>query len=374
MEKRKIASLNADVSLLGFGLMRLPLMSDDKTKIDYIKAETMIDMALKGGVNYFDTAYVYHNMQSEVFVGETLSKHKRDSYYLATKMPTWDLVKSDGDTERIFDEQLKKCKTDFFDFYLIHSLQDDRMDSMAKNIYGVLRRKKEEGLIKRLGFSFHDHCGVLKEIVKNYDWEFAQIQLNYLDWENADAGGLYKILTEKGLPVVVMEPVKGGTLAVLNEKTLQVLKDADPAASPASWALRFAASLPNVMTVLSGMTEPEHVADNLKTFGNFRPLSEEERVVLARAANVYRSSGAIPCTGCRYCMDCPSGVDIPRVLAQYNHYLSNKNRINFINQYRALNRSMQAHNCVNCGKCVELCPQKIDIPKHLKDVVNFFAE
>ena len=373
MEKRKIPSLDAEVSLLGFGLMRLPVTGSDKSKVDYPKAQAMVEKAYKAGVNYFDTAYVYHEKQSEVFAGDTLSRYPRSSYYLATKMPTWDLVKSKDDAARIFDEQLKKCKTTYFDFYLAHSLSSDRLDNLKNNIYSVLRKKKEEGLIRRLGFSFHDHPDVLKEIVKNYKWDFAQIQLNYLDWETADAKSLYETLTENKLPVVVMEPVKGGTLANLNEQTMAVLKKAAPSSSAASWALRFAASLPNVMTVLSGMTEPPQVEDNLKTFTPFKPLSNADRKVLIEAAEVYRSSGTIPCTGCRYCMDCPSGVDIPRILAQYNHYLLIKNKVNFGNQYRTLSKAAQAHNCVNCGKCVKLCPQKIDIPRHLKEVADFAA-
>ena len=373
MEKRKIASLNAEVSLLGFGLMRLPVVGGDRSKIDYSKAQAMVDRAYKAGVNYFDTAYVYHDKESEVFAGATLSQYPRDSYYLGTKLPTWGPVQSRDDAARVFDEQLKKCKIDYFDFYLAHSLQDDRMETFKNHVYEFLRKKKEEGLIRRLGFSFHDTPDLLKEVVKNYEWDFAQIQLNYLDWETADAKGLYGILTENKLPVIVMEPVKGGTLANLSEKPLEVLKKADPASSAASWALRFAGSLPNVMTVLSGMTEPEQVEDNLKTFGTFRPLSDADRRVLEEAATAFHSSGTIPCTACRYCMDCPSGVDIPRILAQYNHYLSTKNRINFSNQYRTIGQSAQAHNCVDCGACVKLCPQKIDIPKYMKEITDLSA-
>jgi predicted aldo/keto reductase-like oxidoreductase len=370
MEKRKIASLNAELSLLGFGLMRLPTVTGDKNKIDYPKAQAMIDRAYKAGVNYYDTAYVYHNGESEVFAGGTLSKYPRDSYYLATKMPSWDLVKSKDDVKRIFDEQLARCKTSYFDFYLAHSLDQGRMNSLRDNIYSVLRAKKEEGVIRRLGFSFHDHPDVIKGIVKDYEWDFAQIQLNYLDWDTSNAKSLYDTLTRNNIPIVIMEPVKGGTLSSLNEKTLEVFRKADSASSAASWALRFAASLPNVITVLSGMTEPEHVEDNLKTFGAFRPLSDADRKVLDEAVSVYRSSGSIPCTGCRYCMDCPSGVDIPRVFALYNHYLFTKNKFNFGNQYKTMDKSEQAHNCVSCGKCEDLCPQKIGIPKYMKEIAD----
>jgi predicted aldo/keto reductase-like oxidoreductase len=374
MEKRKIASLNAEVSLLGFGFMRLPVDINDKSKIDYPKAQAMVDRAYKAGVNYFDTAWPYHGKMSEVFAGDTLSKYPRESYYLATKMPTWEPFTSEADVERIFEEQLRKCKTGYFDFYLAHSMSEDRMDVLRDKIYGYLSRMKEQGKIRHLGFSFHDNPALLKELVKSYKWDFAQIQLNYLDWETADAKSLYEILTEHNLPVVIMEPIKGGALANLNEKTLSILKKADPGASPASWALRFAASLPNVMTVLSGMTEPSQVEDNLKTFGTFRPISDAERKVLYEAATVFHSSGTIPCTGCRYCMDCPSGVEIPRILAQYNYYLLTQNRINYNNQYRTLKKSEQAHNCISCGKCEKLCPQQIVIHKYMEEVKNHFEK
>ena len=200
------------------------------------------------------------------------------------------------------------------------------------------------------------------------------IQLNYIDWEIADAKRLYEICTEYKLPVVIMEPVKGGTLSnLLYKNALEVLKKADPAASPASWALRFAASLPNVITVLSGMSDPEQVEDNLKTFKPFKPLSNEERKVLDETVKVYRTSGTIPCTDCRYCSDCPAGVNIPEVLVRYNHHIINKIKINFINQYRTMPKSEQAHNCTDCGQCVKLCPQGIDIPKYMKEIVDFLA-
>ena len=374
MEKRKIVSLNAEVSLLGFGFMRLPTIEKDMAKIDYPKAQAMVDKAIKGGVNYFDTAYPYHNKMSEIFAGETLSQYKRDSYYLATKLPVWEpFVKSADDSQRIFEEQLKKCKVDYFDFYLAHGLNEERMPGLREKSYNFLRKKKEEGAIRRLGFSFHDRPDVINGILKDYEWDFAQIQLNYLDWETADAKYLYETLTEHNIPVVIMEPVKGGSLANLNQETMDIFKKADPGASAASWALRYAASLPNAMTVLSGMNTIEQVDDNLKTFGAFKPLSDSERKVIDEAAAIYRSTGSIPCTGCRYCMDCPSGVDIPRIFAMYNHYLSNKVLISFSNQYRTMKKSEQAHNCTECGQCVKLCPQKIDIPAHFKEVIKVLA-
>jgi predicted aldo/keto reductase-like oxidoreductase len=372
MEKRKIACLNADVSLLGFGLMRLPVVGGDKSKIDYPVAEKMVERAFQGGINYFDTAYPYHERMSEVFAGDVLSKYPRDSYYLASKMPTWELVQSEDDVKRIFEEQLKKCKTAYFDFYLVHSFDPEHFERFKRfKMYEYLSKKKEEGLVKRLGFSFHSNPDLLAQIVEGCQWDFVQIQLNYLDWELLNARRFYQYLEARKLPVVVMEPVRGGALATLNDKAREILKNADPEASPASWAIRFAASLPQVMTVLSGMSTPEQMEDNLKTMNPFKPLSEEEYRVISRAAQAYNASGAIPCTGCRYCMDCPEGVDIPRIFSQYNHYQISGRRNVFEGAYKYLREKEKAHNCVSCGRCLKLCPQGLDIPKHLKEIAVF---
>jgi predicted aldo/keto reductase-like oxidoreductase len=374
MEKRQIPSLNAETSLLGFGLMRLPVINDDKSKIDYSIAGRMVDRAIEGGINYFDTAYVYHEKESETFAGDVLSKYKRESYYLATKMPTWDAVPSAADMPRVFEEQLKKCKTGYFDFYLAHSFDDAHYEQFKSyNMYDYLNRQKEAGRIRRLGFSFHADPSLLEKVVRNHKWDFAQIQLNYVDWEMLNAKRFYDFLTENKLPVVVMEPVRGGALAALNGKASGILKKADPQASLASWAIRFAASLPNVLTVLSGMSTPEQLEDNLKTMTPFKPLSGEDRETLKEAAAAYIASGTVPCTGCRYCMDCPAGVDIPRIFSQYNHYQISKNKDTFIGTYRYLLEKEKAHNCVNCGRCVKLCPQGIDIPKRLKEIAGFAA-
>jgi predicted aldo/keto reductase-like oxidoreductase len=374
MEKRRIESLDAELSLLGFGLMRLPVMNDDKSKIDYATAGKMVDAAVKGGVNYFDTAYVYHEKKSEVFAGDVLSAYKRESYYLATKMPTWEAVPSAAALPGVFEEQLKKCKTGYFDFYLVHSIEPSHYEQFRNyKTYEYLSRQKEAGRIKRLGFSFHSNLALLEETVKNYTWDFAQIQLNYVDWDMLNAKGLYDFLTRRRIPVIVMEPVRGGALASLNDKAAGILKKADPRASLASWAIRFAASLPNVMTVLSGMSTPEQLEDNLKTFAPFRPLEEKDLQTLKEAAAAYIASGTIPCTACRYCMDCPAGVDIPRVFSQYNHYQIGKSKSTFLGSYRTLLEKEKAHNCVNCGRCVKLCPQGIDIPGRLGEIAAFAA-
>ncbi|MDR3231997.1 MAG: aldo/keto reductase [Synergistaceae bacterium] len=384
MEKRFFTGAGREISLLGFGLMRLPRVDPAGTDIDYAVAEKMVARALSAGINYFDTAWFYHDGKSETFAGDVLSAYPRESYCLTSKMPAW-MVDSPADVERVFGEQLKKCRTDYFDFYLLHNLGGENYDLALKHrACEFLRRKKEEGVIRRLGFSMHDGAEKLQRVVDAHEWDLVQIQLNYIDWETLDAKRQYEILEERGIPVVVMEPVRGGALASLPQAAADILKKADPEASPASWAIRYAASLPGVMTVLSGMSAPEQLEDNIKTMTDFRPLSDAERATLTQAAAIYRGSGVIPCTACRYCMDCPAGVDIPRVFAVYNRYLSSLSSDNpedsrvagflFDGGYRSLSKSQRAHNCVACGVCREHCPQKIDIPRHIKEIADFAAQ
>lgn len=348
--------------------MRLPRLDPEKQDIDYGAAEAMVDRAIAAGVNYFDTAYPYHEGKSEPFIGHALRKYPREAVYLADKLPVRQIT-SPEDIDRIFDEQLARCGVEYFDFYLAHNLNRDNYVIHEKNnVYTRLKRKQEQGLIRHLGFSFHDHTALLRRIVADYEWDFAQIQLNYLDWEGLDAKGQYETLAERGLPVVVMEPVRGGALATLSEAAQDELDKAAPGASAASWAIRYAASLPGVMTVLSGMSTMEQVEDNIRTMTDFHPLSEEEYAVIARAAALYRAAGAIPCTGCRYCMDCPSGVDIPRVFSAYNTFRTTDSKMRFTIDYRSLDEGQQAHNCIACGACLEHCPQGIAIPAMMEMV------
>lgn len=377
MESRFFPGIGREVSLLGFGLMRLPTQKGG-AEIDYALAEKMVDRALEAGVNYFDTAWVYHNGQSETAAGRALSRHKRDSYCLADKCPTWE-IGSAADVERIFSEQLKKCRVDYFDFYLIHSLNAANYATARKyGIYEILRRKKDAGSILRLGFSFHDHVDLLERITGDYAWDFAQIQLNYIDWDVINSKRQYEILEAKNLPAVVMEPLRGGALATLNAEAAAVLRRHNPQAGLASWALRFAASLPGVLTVLSGMSALEQLEDNLRTMSGFIPLSAEEKAELAVAAGAYKASGVVPCTGCRYCMECPSGVDIPRVFAVYNHYRleADKNPyagLQFSNHYSSIDKTARAGACTACGACHELCPQHLPIPERMAEIAEFAA-
>ena len=272
MTKRKLGNITEGVSLLGYGLMRLPLKDRrNQSEIDKEKAQALIDKAMAGGVNYYDTAWVYHQGMSERFAGEALKKYPRESYNLADKMPVWE-VKSLDDAKRIFQEQLDRCQVEYFDYYLLHSLNGGAWPNVRDN--GALeyaRQMRKEGKVKYLGFSFHGDNKDLAVIADEGGWDFAQIQLNYFDWDDYSKEQ-YEILTSHGIPVVIMEPLKGGELANLRPKTLEMLTDARPGTTAAQWAFEFIASLPNVLTILSGMTYMENVEENLKTFSPIEPL------------------------------------------------------------------------------------------------------
>ncbi len=333
MEKRTFKKTGDKLSLLGFGGMRFPKIDPEKDEIDEKEAEKLIDYAYQNGVNYFDTAYLYHGGASEGFMGKALSKYQRESFYVATKMPAW-ILHEQGQAEKIFEEQLKRLQVDYFDFYLLHSVGGFEMHKYEKyDIFNFLEQKRKEGKIKNLGFSFHDTPELLEKFVTILDWDFAQIQLNYVDFELQNAKAQYEILTNASLPIVVMEPVRGGALANLGAEGNSILKKVSPDQSIASFALRYAASLPNVLTVLSGMSTLEQVKDNIETFSPFKPLSETEYAAIDKARLALLKEATIPCTGCRYCMDCPFGLNIPKLFDLYNQYKLGHNKIMFSRSY-----------------------------------------
>ncbi|MCI9191209.1 MAG: aldo/keto reductase [Lachnospiraceae bacterium] len=367
MEKRKLENLGIETSLLGFGCMRFPVTAEGK--IDEPEAERMLDKAIAAGVNYIDTAYPYHNGDSEPFVGRVLKKYDRHSFYLATKLPCWNVSKKE-DAERIFEEQLTRLQTDYIDFYLMHALSGDSFRKMAElGVVEVLERLKAEGRIKYLGFSFHDSYEAFEEILCYRDWDFCQIQLNYMDAESQAGLKGYRLTEERNVPLVIMEPVKGGSLAAFAEDITGKFRALDPEASVASYALRWVGSLPNVKVVLSGMSTMEQVEDNLKTFTDFRSLSDEETKTIDDIVALIRSRVQNGCTACRYCMPCPAGVDIPGNFRVWNTYHMYQNYNMVKNSWeKNLGDEKQAKNCIKCGKCEKACPQKLHIREDLEKV------
>lgn len=360
---------NKKLSLLGFGAMRLPTSEDGN--IDEAQVREMTRLAIERGVNYFDTAYPYHNGESERVMGRILNEYPRDSFYLATKYPGHQILSSGYDPSAIFEEQLEKCGVEYFDFYLLHNVYEKSIETYLDPKWGIIDYFKEQkrlGRIKHLGFSAHAQTECLKKFLDicGDDMEFCQIQLNYLDWTLQDAKAKYDLLTERGIPVWVMEPVRGGRLANLTPEETAVLKELRPNESAAAWCFRFLQQLPNVKMVLSGMSNTEQMIDNLNTFAETRPLSEKELTALLDIAEGMKDS--VPCTACRYCCDgCPAGLDIPMLLSTYNE-LRFASLVNPAMRIEFLDESKKPSACIGCGKCSRICPQNIDIPAALKDL------
>lgn len=365
MEKRKMENLGIETSLLGFGCMRFPTGPDGK--IERTQAKAMLEKALAAGVNYIDTAYPYHGGESELFVGEVLKGHPRDSFYLATKLPVWE-VKSLADVDRIFEKQLEKLQTEYIDFYLMHALNRGSWSEMREmGVVERLEQLKAQGKIRYLGFSFHDSYETFEEILSYRDWDFCQIQLNYMDTEEQAGIKGHDLAEKKGVPLVIMEPVKGGSLAAFASDITEKFHAHDPQASMASYALRWVGTLPGVKVILSGMSSMEQVEDNLKTFDSFRPLSEAEQNTVREVVALMNSRIQNGCTGCRYCMPCPAGVNIPGTFGCWNRYHMYQN-YNVVKHHWEidLGDAQQAKNCIKCGKCEQVCPQHLHIREDLE--------
>ena len=351
------------ISALGFGGLRLPTLPHDKNKIDRGKAEAVVDKAFECGINYFDTAYTYQGGDSERFLGEALSKYPRDSFYLATKF----YVAVADDIEKVFEEQLKRCQTDYFDFYLLHGVQEQYMGKYMdpkRDYIGYLLRQKEAGRIRYLGFSSHAAPDALKQFVNWYpEFDMALIQLNYLDWTLLEGKKQYEILTEYGIPVWVMEPLKGGRLVKLNKEAEKILKETSPDRSIPSWSFRYLLGLENVQCVLSGMSSPEEVIENASIFDDHRILSEKENTALGRAIDVFKNDLGVPCSTCRYCCSvCPKKLDIPLLIQGYNELKIGGEIWRLSN----LSETAGPSECIGCGACAKRCPQRIPIPEVLK--------
>lgn len=372
IDRRMIPAFGKEISRLGYGGMRFPKNGDE---VDMDAAVQLLRKAYEMGINYFDTAMVYHKGESEKIFGKAFEPYPRDSYLIADKMSIW-LCSDEEDMKARFYNQLKTLKTDYIDFYLVHSLNRNHYKKV-KDLHCVefLQQMKQEGKIKHLGFSFHDTYQVFTQILNDYTWDFVQIQLNYLDWHNQGAEQLYRELERRNLPVMVMEPVRGGYLATIDSERAKPFLELEPQRSIASWAIRWVESLPQVAVVLSGMSDLQQLEDNVATMTHFEPMNEQELAAIDRVVEEIRKVNEIPCTGCRYCMDCPMGVDIPEIFSIYSqHKIFGKEKA-FVQDYEeVVEHGNGAEHCVRCMACTTKCPQMIAIPDKLEMIAKLYAQ
>lgn len=367
------------LSALGLGAMRLPVVDGDDNKIDEAAAMQMVDYAMAHGVNYYDTAWGYHGGNSELVMGKALARHDRQSFYLATKFPGYDLANM-GKVEEIFEAQLKKCGVDYFDFYLFHNVCEMNIDAYLDPKYGTydyLMQQKKAGRIRHLGFSAHGALPVMKRFLEAYgkDMEFCQIQLNYLDWTFQDAKAKVELLQEYGIPVWVMEPLRGGRLANLPEGLAARLTAMRPDEKVPAWAFRFLQSIPDVTVTLSGMSNMAQLQENIATFESDKPLNAEEMAALMDIAGQMLSKKVLPCTACHYCTShCPQGLPIPELLALYNEHNFSDGGFLAPMALSALPQDKQPSACIGCGSCEAVCPQQIKISKAMADFAKMLQQ
>ena len=411
-EEMTYRTLTGDrVSLLGYGCMRWPMMPNPDGEgqvVDQEEVNRLVDYALEHGVNYFDTAPPYCQGLSEEATGIALSRHPRDSYYIATKMSNHRLYgaglrgKELHDASvKMYQDSFKHLRTDYFDYYLFHILGTGKgMEEMRGRLYdcGIadfILKEKEAGRIRKLGFSFHGDVRVFDYMLQEsgIPWDFVQIQMNYVDWKhaggrNVNADYLYGELEKRGIPAVIMEPLLGGRLSRLNDHLVERLKERRPTESTASWAFRYAGSWPGVLTVLSGMTYMEHLQDNIRTYSPLEPCTDDELALLEDTAQVMLKYPTVPCTECQYCMPCPYGLDIPAIFAHYNRCVNEGNvpkdrqdpgyrearRAFLIGYDRSVPKLRQASHCIGCNQCVSHCPQSIKIPQQLRRIDRFVEQ
>ena len=372
IDRRMIPQFGCEISRLGYGGMRFPKNGDE---VDVKEAVKLLRKAYDMGVNYFDTAVVYHKGESEKIFGKAFEIYDRSSYYLADKMSIW-VCKDEQEMKDLFERQLKTLKTDYIDFYLVHSLNRNHYQKVKEfHCVEFLQEMKRQGKIKHLGFSFHDTYPVFTQILNDYDWDFVQIQLNYLDWQNQGAEQLYRELEKRNLPCMVMEPVRGGYLATLDEQRAKPFLEMEPNRSIASWAIRWVESLPQVTVVLSGMSDMAQLEENVAMMTNFEPMNEKELEAVAKVVEEIRKVNDIPCTGCRYCMDCPMGVDIPEIFAIYSRLKIFGKDKSFVEDYKeVMENGNGAEHCIGCQQCMNHCPQSIEIPDKLAMIHRLYLD
>ncbi len=364
------------LSSLGLGTMRLPVKgTNGDTPIDEEETAKMVEYAINNGINYFDTAWGYHNGESELVIGKVLQKYDRNSFYLATKFPGYDLSNMDK-IEEIFEKQLEKTGMEYFDFYLIHNVYEKNVDPYLDPKYGImdyLLKQKENGRIKHLGFSVHGSFDVMKKFLDAYGkyMEFCQIQLNYLDYEFQDAKLKVNLLNELNIPIWVMEPLRGGKLANLSEENEKILKDIRPNETVPAWAFRFLQSVPGVTMVLSGMSSMEQLRQNIETFKEDKPLNEEEMKAILDMARKMVNEKTLPCTACRYCTaHCPKGIDIPRILSLYNEHVFTGGGFIAPMAISAIPDDKKPSACIGCRSCEAVCPQQLKISEAMSNFVD----
>lgn len=363
------------LSALGMGAMRLPVIDGDDSRIDEAAAVQMVDYAMEHGINYYDTAWGYHSGQSEIVMGKALKRYPRESFYLADKFPGYDLSNMDK-VETIFEEQLKKCGVEYFDFYLFHNVCELNINQYLDEKYGIydyLMKQKKAGRIRRLGFSVHGNYEVMKRFLDAYgkDMEFCQIQLNYLDWDFQDAKAKVELLEKLHIPVWVMEPLRGGRLAALSKEDEAKLNSLRPEETVPAWAFRFLQTVPEVTVVLSGMSNMEQLQENIRIYGVDKPLNQQELDTLFAIADGMVQKIALPCTACRYCVShCPQELDIPSLLALYNEHCFTEGGFIAPMALSAIPEDKRPNACIGCRSCEAVCPQQIEISEAMEDFTH----
>ena len=366
------------LSGLGLGMMRLPVLDGDDNTVDEAKTAEMIDFCLQSGINYFDTAWGYHGGNSELAAGKILSRYPRESYYLASKFPGYDLSNMDK-VEEIFEKQLEKCRTPYFDFYLFHNVYEGNIDAYLDPRYGILDyllKQKANGRIRHLGFSAHGSIDVIKRFLDAYGkhMEFGQLQLNYMDWHFQNAQEKAELLAKSGIPVWVMEPLRGGKLAAASQELTEKMHSLRPSETVPGWAFRFLQSIPGVTVVLSGMSTMEQLQANIATYEADAPLTQEEFLTLVNSMDEEVKKAGLPCTACHYCTShCPKKLPIPELIALYNEHKATGGGFIAPMAVGSMPQEKRPANCVGCRSCEQVCPQQIKISEMMADFTSMIG-